>query len=63
MSENAEGLILEHLRAIHARLDKLAEEMVDLKQRMSSLENAMNSLRRENSAVVDEGAVRQQQAG
>ena len=62
MNEQIEELLLEHLRTIQARMDQVANDVLDLKQRMSSLENTVNSMRRENAAV-DESSVRQQQAG
>lgn len=45
--ENIESLVLEHLRHIRLRVDTIAEDMGDLKSRMSSLENAMNLVKRE----------------
>ncbi|MFM8330708.1 MAG: type II toxin-antitoxin system Phd/YefM family antitoxin [Candidatus Methylumidiphilus sp.] len=41
ISENADNVVLEHLRHIRSRVDQIAEDVGDLKQRMSSLENAM----------------------
>ena len=38
MTENAENLILEHLRVIRAKLDQHSEEFHGLKLRMSSME-------------------------
>jgi outer membrane murein-binding lipoprotein Lpp len=57
--ENVENLILEHLRHIRGRVDQVADDMSDLKHRMSSLEHAMVSVKRE-VASGDETDARQQ---
>jgi uncharacterized protein (UPF0335 family) len=59
MTENVENLIVEHLRHIRGRVDRIAEDMGDLKHRMSSLESAMVLVKREVSAG-DETDARQQ---
>ena len=59
MAEQTENIILEHLRHIRGRVDRIAEDVVDLKHRMSSLENAMVLVKREVSAG-DETDTRQQ---
>jgi outer membrane murein-binding lipoprotein Lpp len=59
MNENVENLVLEHLRHIRGRVDQIADDVGDLKQRMSSLESAMNLVRRE-VALGDETDARQQ---
>ena len=59
MTENAESVILEHLRHIRVRVDWIAEDMSDLKHRSSSLESAMVTVKREVSAG-DETDARQQ---
>ena len=59
MNENVENLVLEHLRHIRCRVDQIADDVVDLKQRMSGLESAMNLVRRE-VALGDETDARQQ---
>lgn len=41
MTESTENLILEHLRAIRAKLDQHSEEFRALKLRMSSMETQM----------------------
>ena len=41
MTEQTENLILEHLRAIRAKLDQHSEEFRGMKLRMSSLETQM----------------------
>ncbi len=58
MNENVENLVLEHLRHIRGRVDQIADDVGDLKQRMSSLESAMNLVRRE-VALGDETDARQ----
>jgi hypothetical protein len=50
MTESVENLMLEHLRHIRGRVDRLAEDMGDLKHRMSSLEVAMVMVKHEVSA-------------
>ena len=47
MTEQIDSLVLEHLRHIRSRVDQIADDMGDLKQRMSGLESAMNLVRRE----------------
>lgn len=59
MTENVENLIVEHLRHIRGRVDRIAEDMSDLKHRMSSLESAMVLVKRDASAG-DETDARQQ---
>ncbi len=59
MNANVENLVLEHLRHIRGRVDQIADDVGDLKQRMSGLESAMNLVRRE-VALGDETDARQQ---
>jgi len=59
MSENIENLILEHLRHIRGRVDQIADDMNDLKMRMSSVEQGMVLVKRD-LAVGDETDARQQ---
>ncbi len=47
MTENVESIILEHLRHIRVRVDRNAEDMLDVKQRLSSLEQSMVHVKRE----------------
>jgi len=47
MSENVENLVLEHLPHTRGRVDQIADDVVDLKQRVSGLESALNLVRRE----------------
>ena len=42
-----DNLVLEHLRHIRGKIDKVSDDMDDLKARISSLENSMLSVRRE----------------
>ena len=46
MTEQIDSLVLEHLRHIRGRVDQIADDVGDLKQRMSGLESAMNLVRR-----------------
>ena len=59
MTADIESLVLEHLRHIRGRVDKIADDMDDLKLRMSSLENAMVLVKREVN-FGDETDARQQ---
>jgi outer membrane murein-binding lipoprotein Lpp len=59
MTADVENLVLEHLRHIRARVDQIADDVTDLKLRMSGLENAMVLVRRE-IAHGDETDARQQ---
>lgn len=61
MSDNVESLVLEHLRHIRSRVDQIADDVSDIKHRMSGLENSMILVRRE-VALGDETAARQQVA-
>jgi hypothetical protein len=47
MTNEADSLILEHLRHIRTRVDQIAEDVNDLKHRMTSLEGAMSLVKRE----------------
>lgn len=47
MTESVENLVLEHLRHIRAKVDHIANDMDDLKARMSSLESSMVLVKRE----------------
>jgi uncharacterized protein YhaN len=44
MSDNVDNTVLDHLRHIRSRIDQIADDISDLKQRMSSLESAMVSV-------------------
>ena len=57
--ESMENLVLEHLRHIRGRVDEIAEDMHDLKHRMSGLEQAMNLVKREMN-LGEETDARQQ---
>lgn len=59
MADNVENIVLEHLRHIRGRVDQIADDMSDLKHRMSSLESAMVSVKHE-VAYGDETDARQQ---
>ena len=61
MSDNIENIVLEHLRHIRGRVDQIADDMTDVKHRMSSLELAMVSVKHE-VAHGDETDARQQVA-
>jgi len=61
MSDNVENIVLEHLRHIRSRVDQIADDMIDLKHRMSSLESSMVMVKRE-VAHGDETDARQQVA-
>ena len=60
MADNVENLILEHLRAIHADIGGIKEDVREIKQRLTSLEAAVAGLRRDNanlySDVIDQQA-------
>lgn len=57
--EELASLTLEHLRHIRARVDQIADDVTDLKLRMSGLESAMLLVKREVSHG-DETDTRQQ---
>ena len=59
MNENVESVIIEHLRHIRGRVDRIAEDMSDIKHRMSSLESAMVLVKREVGAGDETDASRQ----
>jgi outer membrane murein-binding lipoprotein Lpp len=59
MFKNVENLVLEHLRHIRSRVDQIADDMSDLKHRMSSLESTMGTVKHE-VAHGDETDARQQ---
>lgn len=47
MSENSQNLVLEHLRHIRGRVDLIADDMKEVKLRLSSLDNSLSLVRRE----------------
>lgn len=53
MTENIDNLIVEHLRHIRGRVDQIAEDMTDIKHRMTSLETGMALVKREVAAGDD----------
>ncbi len=59
MTDNIESIILEHLRHIRGRVDRNAEDMLDVKQRLSSLEQSMVHVKRK-IVSGDETDARQQ---
>ena len=56
---NVESLVLEHLRHIRARVDQIADDVGELKLRMSSVENGIVQMRRD-VLQADETDIRQQ---
>jgi len=61
MSSDIDNLVLEHLRHIRGRVDQIAEDMGDLKHRMTALEGNMSLVKRE-VAYGDETDASQQTA-
>lgn len=59
MTEGVENLIIEHLRHIRSRVDQIAEDVVDVKHRMTSLESGMALVKREVAAGDDTDARQQ----
>ena len=59
MTDNVENLIIEHLKPIRGRVDRIAEDMTDVKLRLTSLESAMVHVKREVTSG-DETDARQQ---
>lgn len=47
MTDNVESVILEHLRHMRGKIDGIADDMDDLKARMTSLESSMVGVKRE----------------
>ena len=46
MTDNVDNLIVEHLRHIRGRVDQIAEDMTDIKHRMTSLGTSMALVQR-----------------
>ncbi len=59
MSEVIDNLIIEGLRRIRGRVDQIAEDMSEVKHRMTPLESAMALVKRE-VAAGDDADARQQ---
>ena len=59
MTDNVENSIVEHLRHIRGRVDQIAEDMTDIKHRMTSLEAGMALVKREVAAGDDTDARQQ----
>jgi hypothetical protein len=47
MSDNTENIVLENLTHIRSRVDQIADDMSDLKQRISGIESSMVLVKRE----------------
>jgi hypothetical protein len=47
MTDQIDSLVLEHLRHIRGQVDRIGDDIIDLKHRMSSLESAMVGVKRE----------------
>ena len=54
-----DNLVIEHLRHIRGKVDQIADDITDVKFRMSSLESAMATVKHE-VAYGDETDIRQQ---
>ncbi len=50
MTDSVENLVIEHLRHIRGRVDQIADDMSDLKRRISGLETSMVLVKREVAA-------------
>lgn len=59
MTNELDSLVLEHLRHIRSRVDQIADDVTDLRHRMTSLEGAMGLVKRE-IGYGDETDARQQ---
>jgi hypothetical protein len=59
MSDTPENLVLVYLRRIDAKVDLLADDVRDIKGRISAVETGLNSVRRE-SVLLSEGYARLQ---
>ena len=59
MTENVENLVFEHLRHIRGRVDQMAVDLSEVKQRLSGLEQPMTLTKREIN-LSDEAIARQQ---
>ena len=49
MSDNVENLILKHLRVLSSEIQSMHTEFKDMKHRMSSIENAMVSVKHDSA--------------
>ena len=56
MVDNVENLILEHLRAMRADISTIKDDMREVKQRLTSLEVSVASLRRDNAHLFLDSA-------
>jgi predicted nuclease with TOPRIM domain len=56
MAEEAENRVLVYLRRIDAKVDALARDIHELKERVSSLETAVASVRRDLGRLVEADA-------
>ena len=59
MTADIDSLVLEHLRHIRSRVDQIADDVGELKMRMSSVEAGITRVRRE-VLQADETDIRQQ---
>ena len=54
MTDNGEkSLVLEHLRALRSRQDRIENELHDIKNRLSAVETGLNGVRRDLVSLAD----------
>lgn len=54
--ENIENLILEHLRVIRTDIAGMRDDIREIKQRLSNVENGIGSLKRDTADLYTENA-------
>ena len=51
MTDNTENLILEHLRSMRGKIDQMADDLTNIKLRMTSIEGQFAGLHNDNAIV------------
>jgi archaellum component FlaC len=54
MAENLDSLVLEHLRHIRGKVDQIADDVSEVKHRISSLEGNLGSLKKDSANQQDD---------
>jgi len=56
MNLEGDDCILEHLRGINAKVDRIADDVRDLKARVSAVESGLNAVRRDLVVLAEADA-------
>lgn len=54
MTENIDSLVLEHLRHIRGKVDQIADDVSEVKYRVSSLEHSLGGIKKDSANQQDD---------